>query len=672
MAKKKTKKKSGVPFQPGRGAPAVLDKQKIILFSDSFHTTTHFYRDNMRALKEHYPELARRVEQCAFTPRYRVVPSLRPDGTPNLYCTEKDLLYYDNTDPLKDAKLQLKTLKLKNAKLAVCLGIGLGYEVLYFSTDIADSVNTKEIIIIEKDLEIFKLACCYTDLASIIANPRVFLLIGASENDLFIPLKKNLAKGGFIYLRALKSVYHPSSLHLNKLYYITVLKTIREVSSQTVLGFGNSPEDSLIGIENMLANLSVIIRNPGINRLFGAFKDKPAIVVATGPSLNKNKHLLKGLENRALIISVDASLKILLDMGVKPHMVTALERVIDVQRFFKDIPTGELEEVYLAACPVIRKEVYDIYTGPKIIVYRSFDHFKWLGVDRGMLNIKASSGNMAFKIAAALGCNPIILLGQDLALSRDGETHARGHALGENQKAYHSDVLEVPGNDGMPIKTNTTFYGFLKGYEEDIAEYKGTCINATEGGAFIQGTQVMHFAEVIDRFLQNDLAPIEIIRRLLIPPDDGEIKEIVAQMFDRIDRTTAELARISGVCSETERMIREAEYFLKPKEGKLPQIERVREFVKTIMEQKKNCITDYETFQLFFMHVIQSFTLKFEMEIQALGDLYEDEAVELAENILRQTELFSTIGRLANTCHATLLKYRNILSFEFPGVENVT
>jgi len=672
MAKKKTKKKAGVPGLSHKGkTAAALAQQNILLFSDSFHTTTHFYRNNMKALKEHYPGLARQLEQCPFTPRYRVVPSLRPDGTPNLYCAEKDLLYYDNADPLLDAKLQLEMLHLKNAKLALFLGVGLGYELIHFAMDTAGTVNTKVIIIIEKDLELFKLACCYTDLTTLIAHPMTFFLIGASENELYVPLKNKLKENGwFIYLRTLKPLYHPSSLRLEKDYYLAALKVIRDASLHSVTEFGNCPEDSLIGVENMLANLPVIIRNPGVNQLFGSFRNKPAIVVATGPSLNKNKHLLKGLEKRALIISVDASLKILLEMGVRPHLVTALERVIEVTRFFRDIPPGELDDVYLAACPVIRREVYDIYSGPKVIVYRAFDHFKWLGVDRGMLNIKASSGNMAFKIAAALGCDPIILVGQDLAFSREGATHASGHALGEKQDAFYKGVLEVPGNDGRPIQTSDTLYGFLKGYEVDLAEYEGTCVNATEGGAFIQGTRVMPLAEAIDRYLREEFDPLETIRRRLQPPDEAKNKETVRQVLVKIDRTVGELEKIAGICKDSMTMIKEAEPLLAQAGAGRNSIDQVKEFMAKIYEQKRNCTLDYDTFQLFFMHVIQSFNIKFEMEMQAVPGLHDNEAGALAETALRHTEWFSTIGRLADTCRKTLLKYRELLYFDFPGEQD--
>ncbi|OPX94332.1 MAG: hypothetical protein A4E53_00083 [Pelotomaculum sp. PtaB.Bin104] len=670
MSKKKAKKKNS-KIAVLTQANSITKKQPVQLFSDQFHTTTNFYRNNLAALKSHYPELAKQVEQCSFTKRYRVIPSLKQDLTPNLFCAEKDLLYYENADPLQDTKNKLADLQLKNAKIALCLGVGLGYEILYFFTDFAKDARTNEIIIIEKELEIFKLACCYTDLSPIISNPKIRLFIGMERDSLYVQFKKHMkANGRFLFLRALKTVYHPSSLHLDKEYYLGVMRIFCEASGHAVLDFGNSPEDSLIGIENMLANLSVIISNPGINNLFGRFQGKPAIVVATGPSLNKNKHLLKGLENRALIISVDASLKLLLEMGIRPHLVTSLERVIEVMRLLKDIPPSELENVYYAACPVIRREAYDVYSGPKIIVYRGFDHFNWLGIDRGMLTIKGSAGNMAFRVADALGCDPIILVGQDLAFSHSGISHAEGHVFGEKHDyLYKERIYEVPGNDGQPIMTSQTLYDFLKSYEVDVSEYTGTCVNATEGGAFIQGTLVMPLSEAIDRYLQNEFNPLDIIRQHLPKTKEEEIEETVKQVLAKVDRTAAELKRIKTICEESISIIGQAEPDLNVPNGSLPPHIIVNEILHRIFEKKRLCSSNYETFQLFFMHVMQSFNIKFEIEIHAIGDKHDTEVAEMAEIILKHREWFDTIGRLADVCHDTLLKYRTKLSFEFPNIK---
>jgi len=85
--------------------------------------------------------------------------------------------------------------------------------------------------------------------------------------------------------------------------------------------------------------------------------------VATGPSLNKNIHLLKGLENKAVICAVDASLRVMRRHNLKPHLVTSLERVLPTAKLFEGLTKEDVEGVYLSACPVIRPETYANFPG---------------------------------------------------------------------------------------------------------------------------------------------------------------------------------------------------------------------------------------------------------------------------------------------------------------------
>jgi len=653
MAQKKKKSKAG-------SATALATKNPEPI-SNRFHTSTPTYRKNIAALREHYPMLAEQVERCVFTGRYRIEASARRDGTPNVFCEDGGFYYYDQNDPLLDTRRQLDELQLRNARLALCLGIGLGFQLTCFTDLFSQKVDTQAMIVIEKDLELFKLACCYNDFSELMANQRILFLIGLDQEQLYVPLKNTIKdRQWFLLLRTLKPFYHTTALRLAKDYYLSALRIVNQAAAHTVLDFGNCPEDSLIGIENMLANLSLIIRNPGINQLYDKFRGKPAIIASTGPSLNKNKHLLKGLEEKALLLCPDASLPILLDMGVRPHLVTSLERVIEVASFFENIPSEELEGTYLAACPVIRKESYDLFRGPKVIVYRNLDHFKWLGVEKGILDIKASSGNMAFKVADAMGCDPIILIGQDLAFERDGTTHAAGNIFGEKEELHLVDLIEVPGNDGLPVPTNPTFFSFLKGYEVDVAAYKGTCINATEGGAYILGTKVMPFQEAIDSYLNEDFYPLDKLREYLIPPDEDSVQKTAEEVIANMERTEAELARIAQICQDGLNYLEGvAQDF--PKASLI----KAQEVLKKTMDMKENCRQDFHTFQLFFTHVVQSFAIGFEMSLQTIPETHRQPIAIIMETALAHREWFQGIGRLAKVCQATLQKYRELLYFNF-------
>ena len=83
-----------------------------------------------------------------------------------------------------------------------------------------------------------------------------------------------------------------------------------EAINQVLLLYGNDPYDSLLGIKFTLRNIPTIIDYTGIADLKDVFKGKPGIVVASGPSLDKNVKLLEGLREKAVICAADGSVKI--------------------------------------------------------------------------------------------------------------------------------------------------------------------------------------------------------------------------------------------------------------------------------------------------------------------------------------------------------------------------
>lgn len=582
---------------------------------------------NLTALKVKDINLYNKVINAKITDEYIVVKE-KNDKLKNLACFSKNVVFYDVDNPLKSVVSEVDNLKLINSRIAVFLGIGLGYELMYFIEEYASKQSTEFILVIEKDINIFIKALMSSDLTEIIKNPRVKFIVDYAQESLFLEYQSYLAENNkFLLIKAVKFIYNLVNLNIFKDYYVTAINKFNEASAYIVDFYGNDPEDSIIGIENMFENIEVIINNPGINLLYNQFKGKPAIIASTGPSLNKNKHLLKGLENKALIVAPDASLKVLNDIGVKPHLITSLERVHATVKLVSGFKKEDVENVYYAACPVIENEAYQAYPGPKIIVYRNFSHFKWLGIERGILDIKKSSGNMAFKVAAALGCNPIILIGQDLAFDKDGLTHAKGTFYGEKQGvSNNTEKIKVKANDGGVIETKPVWYSFLKDYEVDIAEYNGKCINSTEGGAYIEGTEVMPFKESIEKYLNEDIYPLDIIKNSFKLFNDNNIKNDYNKVFSIINSAINDMNFIIKQCENGYNLCSKHEdelnkYFTKEKKININKVSKIE---KEILDPKNRAIFENKTFRDFFMHIFQSYNIKFEMDIYDLANQYED------------------------------------------------
>lgn len=615
---------------------------------------------NMEVLKATDINLYNRIKAVKKDEEYLII---KEDASKqyNLVSFEKQLVFYDIDNTMSEVALRLNNLNIKNTRLAVFLGLGLGYELMYFIEAMSKEQNTEFLLVVEKDIKIFIKALEASDLRAILKNYRIKFLVGEDIDNLFVVFREYLSEQNkYLYLKTVNYIDLPIALKLDKEYYLEVIKKFREAGVFHVNYYGNDPNDSLIGLVNILKNINEIIYNPGINLLYEKFKGKPAIIASTGPSLNKNKHLLKGLEDKALIVAPDASLKVLLELGVKPHIVTALERTDGILPLIQGFTKEQVKDVYFAACPVIDKKVYEAYKGPRIITYRNFQHFNWINIDRGILDIKLSSGNMAFKIAEALGCDPIILIGQDLAFGEDGKTHAEGSMLTldeEKQKERQQQFIQrgtlyVKGNTKNEVLTSTVWYKFLKSYELDVANYKGRCINATEGGAYIEGTEVMAFRDAIAAYVAYEINPLDTIKEKLAGFTDYNAKKDLINVTSILANTIQEMRKIIDLCAEGVQKCNKYEDELNSYiEGSAnPNDIRISEIHEEIFENKHKAQREIKSYQSFFMHIIQSFEIKFTMELLTVPEKYDNKLASDAEVIMRQKEWYGMnyeIGKIA-------------------------
>ncbi len=595
----------------------------------------NIYKNNYDALMKRYPDLALTLSMVEIT-SYKIgkqegcLPNVLVDG---------QFYYLGNT--VKYCEEQFKGLHLENVKIPIFLGFGLGYEVMYWLQMKAKEHLTQGLMIIEKDLEMFQCAMNVTDITQLIENQNIHFFVGVSLDNLYTAFREHYKTE--LHHMLMCGATHPLFLYpamkIGKDYYIKAMQIMFEAIYHSMQNFGNCPEDSLIGLENMLDNVNEIVNNPGINLLYDKFKGKPAIVVATGPSLKKNVELLKGLEDKALIISVDASFKYLMKQGIKPHMVTSLEREHEVQQFFDGLDIDDVENVYMTACPVLYNHVYKSYVGPQIIVYRNFDHFKWLEIERGILDIKLSSSNMAFKIADALGCNPIILIGQDLAYGEGGETHVTPVPF----SAEGEGIFDVKGNIKESVKTNSGWYTFLRAYETDVAQYRGRAINATEGGAYIPGTEISTLQEAIDKYIQEPFNPLDIIKENLIQfngveDDLYKLKVIINKTEHDVREIIDRCITGAGICKKYREELEAG-----------PTKEKLEEIRQEIIKPRLDIQTMYnDTFQRFLMHVVQSYHLSFEMKVTM-------EYVDPVNIIMQFNDWYCFIGDISEICLKSLL-----------------
>jgi len=620
------------------------------------------FKRNLEALYERYPDLASKIEALEDVLSYRLISSAHPQ-LPNLFFTRNGIsgTYYDNDDPLRYCVDYVTSLHLKNARIIILFGLGLGYQLAYFVQHLARPLGTKSIIVVEEDLSIFKTALKAVDLTPYILSPDIEFYVGMDPVNIFTLFKRFISNDSRGYLlRTIKFITMPAAHLLGRLYYSEALKAIKDACKAFISNTGNDPYDALLGLENLFGNILTVIKNPGINMLYGKFKDRPGVVIATGPSLTKNMHLLKAIEKKALLLSVDASLRVLMTKGITPHLVTSIERTPGIAPLLRHI--NYLDNVYYAACDIVQPDAFEAYSGPKIIVSRGYSYYDWLGIEKGRLSTGPSTANLAFKIAEVVGCNPIILVGQDLCLGEDGYTHAAGALPNQRvEKLKQGEYFEVSGNNGQKVLTTRVWYSFLKHYEYDISNYSGLCINATEGGARIDGARVMKLADAIDRYCSDTFDAVGVIRNNL----SGykiEIKGELKRLLNTIEKDMDGVARLINLCTKGIDLIDEFDQriylpVLKIGEKALPAKQEIKDYADQALRLCREIVTERFTNQA-LPSPLQAYHLPFEMYKNALLDRFENPTMADIASVHSTKDWFATTGQLIISTRDCILRGR--------------
>lgn len=474
-----------------------------------------FYQKNLAALKELDPELVDKLAaDNVESDNIKVLES--PLGHKVMYIKNNEGNYIQLNsmyDPFNEASELCNEIKEGDftRRLIISIGIGMGYHL----KEVSKRINKKSIVlVVERDISVFKKFLDNIDFSEEIESNNFIFFVGDIE-DVRGPLKNTIVQLTY----NLKNI-NIITLPIIDIDYIRYCKSISSiVNSQRanhIFNMGNDTEDTLIGIKNNFKNLHEHLWNCGIAELLelynNEYKGKPAIVVATGPSLNKNIHLLKDIQDKALILACDASLKPLLENGVEPDAVLSVERVmITYDKFYKGKTMPK--DTVIIAPPIVRPEILDSFEdNRKVISFKRGEGIhEWMASaidDKGLIPTGSSVAHLCFSVASVLGADPIILIGQDLAYSPEGYSHGSGAEVLEKVDLNNKNIVYVKDYNGNDIPSTQVWKNFLTQLEDYISKSESETIDATEGGALIEGTKIMILQDVVKKYCNEELVPL--------------------------------------------------------------------------------------------------------------------------------------------------------------------
>lgn len=370
----------------------------------------------------------------------------------------------------------------------------------------------QHIFVLEGNLELLILALSRVDLGGELNLGGIHLLDSEDpfaefelsfyfNNPLILELHS--LYGLFIQNSYYEKFFHQQMLNADLL----CLKVINNVlNSKSV----SAPDAIFKTYKNFLFNAKTMLYNPPFQRLLSQRKKsfKNAIVVSAGPSLSANLTLLKKYEENFVIFCVDGAYSVLCENGITPDYVINNDYANDALKFFET--DFKERTMFLCSCFSAFEVVEFLKERNLCVILDPEDPNVKLNFldDFGYIKPGLFVSYFAYCITMTLGFENVIMLGQDLALSKEGNSHTDGFSLGVRVEVdFYEEYFEVEGFGGGGHKVLThPVWNIYRIYLEDfIANHAhlATFYNVSQTGARIHNAVELSFKECCERFATN-------------------------------------------------------------------------------------------------------------------------------------------------------------------------
>lgn len=428
-----------------------------------------------------------------------------PSGAKLLLNLEYPSKDSEKKESLEESKQWFASLDLYNISTLIVFGVGTGFNYKA-AKEWLHAASDRFLVFLEDDLntlyQLFE-----TELGSeLVFDPRVWIQYLELKNEKDFGLS-NLPYSlfvGDIQIAAHKDF--PKKIQEDVTTYIHYLKNIKiwHLMEQMKLGKGF--------FQNFYRNMLDLPESKFSEKMFDQFKDVPAIICGAGPSLDKNRHILETLKDRALIFAGGSAMNVLNQTGFLPHFGVGIDpnqtqycRLIMNQAF--EVPYFFRNRMHSEALRLIHGDhIFVRGTGG----YNIGSYFEErLGIEGKILNEGNNVINFSLSIAQALGCNPIIFVGVDLAYT-EKSSYAQGvmgYPLYDlNQEVFTKGISEelLQKTDVNGKVTHTLWKWVMESIwfsEYALIHPQLKIINATEGGIGFEGIPNMALEEVSKAYL---------------------------------------------------------------------------------------------------------------------------------------------------------------------------
>lgn len=454
-------------------------------------------------------------------------------------------------NPQKEASRWVESIQIKEEINSIfIIGLGLGY----YLDELILKFKDKKIIIVEPSLEAFYSMLKIRDITKLLKSPDIVFLVNLDTNSI------RSLYDSFIQNNKIKNSFF-TELPIYKTIYASYIDDVyNELKKIMLLLKGNVVTNALTAhkwVYNNFRNLKYLAQDLNINIIKDDFKKKPAILVSAGPSLAKHIETLKKLENKALIVAVGTAAAILDKHNVKAHMFMAIDGNKEETTIFKKIQDQSPVLVY---AHMLHYQTLELYKGKRLNFLESrnnpfFNLMESMDMEYKDLLCGGTVANIALSLLSYLDCEPIVLVGQDLAFT-DKKNHAEGTPHEGNDLSKEDiakkGLIKTEDIYGKEIYTDELFETYRNWFEDfrSIIDPSRKIYNCTEGGVSIKGIENRKLKDIIDEFFNADINFESILKSKIMIEENNifsekDIKNKLEKKFIQYENELKKLNKLS-------------------------------------------------------------------------------------------------------------------------------
>ncbi|MCT7470434.1 DUF115 domain-containing protein [Aliarcobacter cryaerophilus] len=380
--------------------------------------------------------------------------------------------------------LDIRSRKFKRIDKFIFLGTLLGRHI----PKIAEKIDASSYLVLERNLEIFRLSLFTVDYTILAKKSAVFSIMDNIEDE-----EKKIYK--FLNSYRIDNYFLKiSTTNININRYIDIVLNMLSILNPTAYDYNRRLYVHVNRTTKKLERNYNFLDFTKIKQDQNLFKNKPILYIAAGPSLDEKINWVKDNQDKFFIICIGRSIKKLLDNNIRVDIVVTLDEqeFLSQTQFDDETILKMSKNTIVFASSITNDNLIKKFKGNNLYIFEVFNSL----LPNNMAFNGFSIGEIAFEIILLLNPKEIYILGLDLALNqKTGASHSEDTFATtklnlnevQDRSEFHlrGSLIKVKGNFNKEVFTTPLFYSSIKFMDDKIKQkHKNTKVyNLSSNGA---------------------------------------------------------------------------------------------------------------------------------------------------------------------------------------------